>query len=85
MPEKGTPEYDWLYGSQSKSPPSDATQRVEAQQPQGGRPDETRVMPVARREARGSGGQPPDPRSYAGAGPAAAAEEEAKPAAGASA
>jgi LCP family protein required for cell wall assembly len=58
VPEKGTPEYDWLYGSQSKNPPSDATQRVEAQQ-QGGRPDETRVMPVARREARGSGGQPP--------------------------
>ena len=61
MPEKGTPEYDWLYGSQSKNPPSDATQRVEAQQPQGGRPDETRVMPVARRESRGSGGQPPTP------------------------
>src|SRR5690242_16513064 len=58
VPEKGTPEYDWLYGSQSKNPPSDATQRVEAQQ-QGGRADETRVMPVARREARGSGGQPP--------------------------
>jgi LCP family protein required for cell wall assembly len=61
VPEKGTPEYDWLYGSQSKSPPSDATQRVEAQQSQGSRPDETRVMPVARREARGSGGQPPTP------------------------
>jgi LCP family protein required for cell wall assembly len=58
VPEKGTPEYDWLYGSQSKNPPSDATQRVEAQQ-QRGRADETRVMPVARREARGSGGQPP--------------------------
>ena len=40
----------------ARAPPSDATQRVEAQQPQGGRPDETRVMPVARREARGSGG-----------------------------
>lgn len=61
MPEKGTPEYDWLYGSQSSTPPSDATQRVPAAQ-QGG-PEETRVMPVARREerrdARGSGGQPP--------------------------
>ena len=78
VPEKGTPEYDWLYGSQSKNPPSDATQRVEAQQ-QGGRPDETRVMPVARREARGSGGQPPSPCSYAGGGPAATpGEEEAR-------
>ena len=67
MPEKGTPEYDWLYGSQSKNPPSDATQRVEAQ-PSGGRADETRVMPVARREARGSGGAPP-----AGAASSAAA------------
>jgi LCP family protein required for cell wall assembly len=57
VPEKGTPEYDWLYGSKSQTPPSDATQRVEAQG--AGRPDETRVMPVARREARGSGGQPP--------------------------
>lgn len=60
MPEKGTPEYDWLYGSTSQSPPADATQRVPTQ---GGRaeqrPDETRVMPVARREGRGSGGQPP--------------------------
>ncbi|NYE37446.1 LCP family protein required for cell wall assembly [Nocardioides cavernae] len=51
MPEKGTPEYDWLYGSRSKAPSSDATQRVEAQS---AGPDETRVMPVARREARGS-------------------------------
>ena len=60
MPEKGTPEYDWLYGSRSQTPPDDATQRVEAQQgPGAGRPDETRVMPVARREARASGGQPP--------------------------
>jgi LCP family protein required for cell wall assembly len=62
VPEKGTPEYDWLYGSQSNRPPSDATQRVEAQQHAASRPDETRVMPVTRREARasgGSGGQPP--------------------------
>ncbi|HEY0646047.1 MAG TPA: LCP family protein [Nocardioides sp.] len=57
VPEKGTPEYDWLYGSKSQTPPSDATQRVPAQGQQ--RADETRVMPAARREARGSGGQPP--------------------------
>ena len=46
MPEKGTPEYDWLYGGASQGPP-------------GQRPDETRVMPVTRPETRGSGGQPP--------------------------
>ena len=57
MPEKGTPEYDWLYGGSSQTPPSDATQHVPTQGPD--RPDETRVMPVARRAARGSGGQPP--------------------------
>ncbi len=59
MPEKGTPEYDWLYGGKSQAPPSDATQQVAAQgqAPQGA--DETRVMPAARRDARGSGGQPP--------------------------
>ena len=57
MPEKGTPEYDWLYGGSSQSPPPDATQQVPAQG--AARPDETRVMPVARREARGAGGQPP--------------------------
>ncbi|HSF35301.1 MAG TPA: LCP family protein [Nocardioides sp.] len=68
VPEKGTPEYDWLYGSQSKNPPSDATQRVEAQRP-GARADETRVMPVARREARGSGGQPPAPTRTPAAAP----------------
>lgn len=65
MPEKGTPEYDWLYGGSSQSPPADATQQVPAQgasrpdAPRAERPDETRVMPVARREARGSGGKPP--------------------------
>ena len=69
MPEKGTPEYDWLYGSQSKNPPSDATQRVEAQQPRGGRADETRVMPVARREARGAGGEPPGGSATSAAAP----------------
>lgn len=64
MPEKGTPEYDWLYGGSSQSPPSDATRKVPTQgsprsSPRAPGPDETRVMPVARREARGSGGQPP--------------------------
>lgn len=67
MPEKGTPEYDWLYGGSSQSPPGDATQQVPTQgQPARGpaadRPEETRVMPAARREARGSGGQPPGDR-----------------------
>lgn len=62
MPEKGTPEYDWLYGGGSQSPPGDATQQVPTQgspSSSAQRPDETRVMPVARRETRGSGGQPP--------------------------
>lgn len=71
MPEKGTPEYDWLYGGQSQSPPGDATQHMPAQDtPQATqRPDETRVMPVARREARGSGGQPPGGARTASAAP----------------
>lgn len=77
MPEKGTPEYDWLYGGSSQKPPGDATQKVPTQgsgqgsgRPGGQRPDETRVMPVARREARGSGGQPPGrPRTSAAAPP----------------
>ncbi len=64
MPEKGTPEYDWLYGGRSQSPPGDATQRMPTQHPTPGSPaarapEETRVMPVARREAPGAGGQPP--------------------------
>lgn len=42
-PEKGTPEYDWLYGSKG-------------QQPAG---DETRVMPAASRDARGQQPPPP--------------------------
>jgi LCP family protein required for cell wall assembly len=58
MPEEGTPEYDWLYGGRSQTPPGDATQQVPVQG-SAPRPDETRVMPAARREARGSGGQPP--------------------------
>ncbi len=57
MPEKGTPEYDWLYGGSSQTPPGDATQRVPQQGPE--RPDETRVMPVASRKQGASGGQPP--------------------------
>lgn len=57
MPEKGTPEYDWLYGGKSQTPPADATQQVPATGSQ--RPDETRVMPATRPDARGSGGQPP--------------------------
>lgn len=63
VPEEGTPEYDWLYGSASATPPSDATQQMPAHG--GARADETRVMPAARREARGGGtggnggGRPP--------------------------
>ena len=53
MPEKGTPEYDWLYGGSSQTPPGDAAQPDET------RPDETRVMPATRPDARGSGGGPP--------------------------
>ncbi|HEV2796031.1 MAG TPA: LCP family protein [Nocardioides sp.] len=68
MPEKGTPEYDWLYGGTSQSPPSDATQQVPAQgSAASSRPDETRVMPASRRDARGSGGQPPSDRRMAAA------------------
>ncbi len=67
MPEKGTPEYDWLYGGASQSPPGDATQQVPAQGAQ--RPDETRVMPAVRRDARGSGGQPPGGTPTATAAP----------------
>lgn len=67
VPEKGTPEYDWLYGGKAQAPPSDATQQVPAQG--GQRADETRVMPVARREARGSGGQPPGGTRTAAAAP----------------
>jgi LCP family protein required for cell wall assembly len=54
-PEKGTPEYQWLYGSQGQQPSGDETRRI----PQQDRPDETRVMPAARRDARGQ--QPPPP------------------------
>ena len=62
MPEKGTPEYDWLYGGKPHTPPGDATQQIpthDTGSPSDRGADETRVMPAARREARGSGGQPP--------------------------
>ncbi len=48
-PEKGTPEYDWLYGAKGQQPPGDETRQI-PQQPRG---DETRVMPAAARDARG--------------------------------
>lgn len=47
-PEKGTPEYNWLYGSRGQQPDDDATRAIPQQ---GG--DETRVMPAAERQARG--------------------------------
>ncbi|MCD6639319.1 MAG: LCP family protein [Nocardioides sp.] len=58
-PEEGSPEYEWLYGSKGAAPADDATRVVPAQDQD--RPDETRVMPAARRESRqsGSGGRPP--------------------------
>ncbi len=49
-PEEGTPEYEWLYGSQGSSRPDDATRVVPTQ----GRPDETRVMPAQPRPAASS-------------------------------
>ncbi len=42
-PEKGTPEYDWLYGAKGHQPSG----------------DETRVMPAASRDARGQQPPPP--------------------------
>jgi LCP family protein required for cell wall assembly len=63
-PEEGTPEYEWLYGSKGQAPSDDATRVVPAvgNAPGNGRsarPDETRVMPAAQRDSRGSGGRPP--------------------------
>jgi LCP family protein required for cell wall assembly len=79
MPEKGTPEYDWLYGGKSQAPPSDSTQRVPTQGAAASeRPDETRVMPAARREARGGGGQPPEDRRMAAASAPAPAPKQKK-------
>ena len=56
-PEKGTPEYNWLYGSKGQQPSGDETRAV----PQQSRPDETRVMPAVQRDARGQ--QSPRPTS----------------------
>ena len=53
-PEKGSPEYNWLYGSRGQQPADDAT-RAMPRQP---RADETRVMPAADRAARGRSSQP---------------------------
>ncbi len=54
-PEKGTPEYNWLYGSKGQQPSGDETRAV----PQQSRPDETRMMPTASRDARGQQAPPP--------------------------
>jgi LCP family protein required for cell wall assembly len=53
-PEKGSPEYNWLYGSRGQQPADDATRAI-PQQPRG---DDTRVMPVDR-TARGRTASPP--------------------------
>ncbi|QZY30002.1 LCP family protein [Nocardioides coralli] len=67
-PEKGSPEYRWLYGSKGQQPSDDETRAIPEQQ----RGDETRVMPAARREARGGGAAPAaPPRRPAGGGPPA--------------
>ncbi|GAB2885274.1 LCP family protein [Nocardioides pacificus] len=57
-PEKGTPEYDWLYGSRGAgsgagpdSGADDATRVVPPSSGGGGRPDETRHLPVQPRPA----------------------------------
>lgn len=47
-PEKGTPEYNWLYGSRGQQPADDDTRAIPQQSG-----DETRVMPAAERQARG--------------------------------
>ncbi len=73
MPEKGTPEYDWLYGGKSQTPPDDATRQVPAASAQ--RPDQTRMMPATQPDARGSGGQPPG-----GRGPTATSAPPPQPA-----
>jgi len=58
-PERGTPEYDWLYGNGRQSAPDDATEvfgsQPRAQQPPE-RPDSTRVMPA---QPRPEAGMPP--------------------------
>ena len=78
-PEKGTPEYNWLYGNQGGQPAGDETRQI----PQQSRGDETRVMPAADRDARGrsaaastrpsgsggGGARPPVQRSRGSRGP----------------
>ncbi len=79
-PQEGTPEYQWLYGSQGSGPADDATRAV--QRPAAGRPasssqapaDHTRVMPASPAPAPGrrSAGAPPPagPGGPSGPGPA---------------
>ncbi|MEJ7795475.1 MAG: LCP family protein [Nocardioides sp.] len=61
-PEKGTPEYNWLYGSKGQQPSGDETRAV----PQQSRPDETQILPAVRRDARGQDNprptSPPPPK-----------------------
>lgn len=57
-PEKGTPEYDWLYGARGSSRPDDATRMVPTQGRPAERPDETQVMPAQPQGARSSGRPP---------------------------
>ena len=62
-PEKGSPEYNWLYGAQGQQPPGDET-RAMPQQPRAGgdgpdQSDATRVMPAVQRDARGQRPAPP--------------------------
>lgn len=65
-PEKGTPEYHWLYGSKGQQPADDATRAIPQQQD-----DSTRVMPTERRQARGERPRPAatPPRRPAGGRP----------------
>lgn len=57
VPEEGTPEYEWLYGSRRRPGTDDETRVVPAAGAE--RPDETRVMPASGGSSRGSGGRPP--------------------------
>jgi len=55
-PERGTPEYDWLYGNRRQSTPDEATEVLGSQPPQQTppqRPDSTRVMPAMPRPQSG--------------------------------
>ncbi|MFC6287787.1 LCP family protein [Nocardioides sp. GCM10027113] len=53
-PEKGTPEYNWLYGSQGGSTPGDDATRAVPREP---RADETRVMPSGAPQGAQKGAQ----------------------------